>query len=67
MILAGLPVFRVTMAGYTSVTTVCLAPKPPPRRGLTTRMRVFGISSAWDRILRTWNGTCVEEMTFRRP
>lgn len=67
IIFAGLPVFIVTIAGYTSATTVCLAPKPPPIRGLITRTLDFGMSKAFAMILRTWNGIWVEEKTLIRP
>ena len=64
---AGRPVRTVTSAGYISHTAVCLAPKPPPMRGLITRMALFFISSALARMRRTWKGTCVELTTFSRP
>ena len=66
-ILAGLPVFQVTTAGYTSDTDVCFAPNPPPMRGLITRTLLFGISRALARIRRTWNGTWVDETTLSLP
>ena len=65
--IAGRPVFIVTNAGYTSHTAVCFAPKPPPMRGFSTRMRLFGMPSAWDKMRRTWKTICVDEITCRRP
>ena len=51
--MAARPVFIVTKAGYTSHTAVCFAPKPPPIRGFSTRMRPFGMPSAFDKMRRT--------------
>ena len=35
------------------------APKPPPIRGLMTRILLFGIPNAVAIFLRTWKGICV--------
>ena len=64
---AGRPVFMVTNAGYTSLTAVCFAPKPPPMRGFSTRMRLFGMPSACDKMRRTWYTICVDEITCSLP
>ena len=57
----------VTNAGYTSLTAVCFAPNPPPIRGFSTRILLFGIPSALDKIRRTWKTICVEEITCSLP
>ena len=49
----GFFVIQVTNAGKTSATTLCLAPKPPPILAFVTRILVFGIPRALDRILLT--------------
>ena len=67
MILDGFFVIQVTNAGYTALTAVCLAPKPPPMRGLVTRTLLFGMCSAFATIRRVWNTICVELMICRRP
>ena len=63
----GLPVCQVTKAGYISQTLVCFAPKPPPTRGLTTRIMDFGMPSALATLRRTWKTICVEETIVSRP
>ena len=63
---AGLPVFIVTTAGNSSLHIVCLAPNPPPIRGLTTRTRLCGMPSARAICRRQWNGIWVEVSTFSR-
>ena len=55
MILEGFLVFQVTKAGYTSLTAVCFAPKPPPMRGFATRTMLLGICSAFAILRRAWN------------
>ena len=55
------------MAGYTSATTVCFAPNPPPILGLMTLILDLGISRAWARILLVWNGIWVDATTFSLP
>lgn len=67
MSFAGRPVCIVTNAGYTSLTAVCFAPNPPPIRGFSTRILLFGIPSALDKIRRTWKTICVEEITCSLP
>lgn len=57
----------VTNAVKISTQPDCLAPKPPPMRGFTTRTRACGMSRAPATMRRTWKGTCVEEVTVRRP
>ena len=47
----------MAIAGYTSDTTVCFAPKPPPILGLIIRTFDFGIPSARATIRLAWNGT----------
>ena len=66
-IFAGFPVFKVTIAGNTSATTLCFAPKPPPILGLITLIFDFGISNAFAKIRLTWNGICVALVTFNLP
>ena len=66
-IMAGLPVSQVTRAGYTSEIALCLAPKPPPIRGLITRTLDLGMFKALATIRRQWNTTWVELVTTRRP
>ena len=67
MILEGFLVFQVTKAGYTSLTAVCLAPKPPPMRGLETRTMDLGMCRALAMLRRAWNTIWVELSTFSRP
>ena len=50
----------VTAAVSSSETMDCLAPKPPPTRGLTTRTRDWGSPRASAAIRRMWKGTWVE-------
>ena len=57
---------QVTKPVNISVHPVCLAPKPPPIRGLITLIFDFGISNAVDTIRRIWKGTCVELTIFKR-
>ena len=44
----------------------CLPPKPPPMRGLITRMRRMGMPSSGAMMRRTWKGTWVEVRTISR-
>ena len=67
IIFDGFFVIHVTYAGYTSLTEVCFAPKPPPILGLLTRIMVFGIWSALEMIRRQWKTIWVELTTFKRP
>ncbi len=64
--LTGRPVAMVRCAQMSSISTSCLLPKPPPMRGLMTRMRLIGSPSTGARMRRTWNGTCVLVRITRR-
>ncbi len=57
--LTGRPVAMVRCAQMSSIITSCLLPKPPPIRGLITRIRLTGSPSTGARMRRAWNGTCV--------
>ena len=63
----GFLVSHGTKAGETSQPEVCLAPKPPPMRGLATRIIDLGMCSALARIRRQWKTIWVELRTFSRP
>ncbi len=54
---AGRPVRSVTSPATSSSSTSCFTPKPPPMRGLMTRMRCTGTSSTRATMRRTWKGT----------
>ena len=49
-----------------SISISCLAPNPPPIRGLITRIRFTGRPSSGASMRRTWNGTCVDERSTSR-
>ena len=67
MIFDGFFSIQVTKAGYSSATTVCFAPKPPPIRGFKARTFALGIPRAVEMILRTWNTIWVELTTTSLP
>ena len=48
-------------------TAVCLAPKPPPMRGLMTRIMDLGMCKAFATLRRVWNTIWVELRMFSRP
>ena len=49
-----------------SMSISCLAPKPPPMRGLITRMSLISRSIRGASIRRVWKGTCVAVRTTMR-
>lgn len=55
------------LAANDCATHVCFAPNPPPILGFDTRIFDFGISSAFARILLTWNTIWVELITCSLP
>ena len=57
----------VTRAQASSTSISCFTPKPPPMRGLTTRMRRMGRSRMRAMMRRTWKGTWVLVWITRRP
>ena len=58
-IFTGRRVARARAAQMSSITISCLPPKPPPMRGLMTRMRRTGICRIIATWRRTWNGIWV--------
>ncbi len=63
----GRPVAMVRWQQMSSISTSCLPPKPPPMRGLITRMRFSGRPMTGAIIRRTWKGTWVLVRTTMRP
>ena len=58
---------KAANAANGSLQPLCLAPKPPPMRGFTTRTWLLGMQRAFATMRRTWKGTCVEATTQMRP
>ena len=62
----GRPVAMVKWPTISSSNISCLTPKPPPMRGLMTRMRLTGSPNRGATMRRTWKGTWVEVRMMSR-